>query len=587
MEEIFPSLGSLNGTHAQQAMTDEEQEDDDFWFINAYVGLCDRDDHRAVHRPHVLRRFQTMRRARSPLYDGVLQPRIKELGISWPEFDRKVQQFVDPDTIPVTLPHVTAPLMPSLPLTVQHDETMAAQASPWLDDYVAHSQRWAPRAAAGFHEAIGLWVLSTMAAGRLCVDMGSSIYPVLFLSLIAPSTMYTKTTTIKIGLKAIEACGCKHLLAADRTSPQALLRAMSGRVPADFGDLDIDAQERLRRKLAFAGQCGWRFDEWGEMLTQIIRPDSPMAAFHGLLRVLDDSNEDFSSDTVSRGLEYISAPYLALLASATPPDLQQFTKPGSRWWRDGFWARFTFITPQVDEPPNRRRRPSGLAQVPSHLIADLHAWHHRLGIPTAVIEPALDAKGKPTGGWRRQPVVLPVQHFPIDPDAEEAYYAYNDALHDLTIQHRVPDDFVASYGRFHDKALRVALLLASLDQAPSLSMKYWWRGQAIAEQWRGMLHHVVQLVEQSLPMTREQQLEMRIMDLAQQMGTITRRDCCRKLHMSAKEVAPLLKALVDVGELLEYPDKQGVHYGIPVVIDEDNAVASQHADEDVDTQVPF
>ena len=576
MEEFVPAQGGANGMHADTAMTREEQENDARWWITYYEMLCrkghasDAPDLSPLYRPAALHKFQAIRRTLPHIYDGVLEPLFAALvGRSWPKFDAQVRDFLDSSQLPITLPYVPEPLMPPLPLSVCHDEALAAQASPWLDGYIQHSQRWASRAAAGFHEAVGLWVLSTIAARRVCVDMGVPIYPVLFMAMVAPSTLYTKTTAAQVGLRAVDVCGCKPLRAADRSTPQAFLRSMSGRVPNEFGSMGPEEREETVKRLAFAGQRGWYFEEWGQMLQQMTRRDSPMAEFHGLLRVLDDSNETFSSDTIQRGLESIQAPYLSLLASATPYDLAYFMKQGSPWWHDGFWPRFAFVVPRGDELPHLARRPAGHAVLPAALVLSLHQWHQRLGVPEAVIEAAIDAKGKLTGTWRRHPLVLPLHHMPLDQDTQDAYYAYNDALLQMVISAQAPPDLAACYGRFHDKALRIALLLASLENAPSLAIRYWWRGQAIAERWRGMLHQLLEMIERAVPLSRDQQLEARLRKLIERRGPVTIRDCYTHLGVSAKEIVPLMKVLVDVGTLQEFPGRQGARFGFPIETPED------------------
>src|SRR5262249_33416245 len=159
----------------------------------------------------------------------------------------------------------------------------------------------------------------------------------LFLALISRSTLYAKTTTATLGRHGLRQAGCGALLAADRATPQALRRSMSGFIADTFGDLDDSAQIDLADRVAFAEQRGWYYEEWGSMLHQMTRKDSPTAEFHDLLRWMDDGEDRFESDTVGRGFEPISNPYLALLCSATPHDLVQFMRPGSSYWHDGFW----------------------------------------------------------------------------------------------------------------------------------------------------------------------------------------------------------------------------------------------------------
>jgi hypothetical protein len=466
-----------------------------------------------------------------------------------------------------TLLHTPLPLAPPLPTMAFLDPILADGAAPWLDAYCVHSAHWSPRAAHGFHQAVGLWMLSTIAARRMCVELGSPMYPVLFLAMVARSTLYAKTTTAKLGREGLIQAGCGHLLAADRATPQALLKSMSGRVPQDYGSLPQDAQELLRARVAFAAQRGWYFEEWGGMLQQMTRRDSPMAEFHGLLRVLDDGFGTFTSETIARGLEHVEAPYLSLLASATPHDLARFMEPGSAWWHDGFWPRFALIVPYPDEPPREQHRPWGSARLSPSLVEPLQAWHRRLGVPSVDIEASLDAKGKPTGEWRAVRTPLPLQTLPPSPATQDAYERYNSALLRLIKDGEAPPDLAASYGRLHDKALRIALLLASFAHQDTISVQYWTYAQQVVETWRLMLHQVLALVAEGRPETREEQLENKIESLVAREGPRTARELHQGIRgWSSKEIAQTLQAMCQVDRLGCQPEGKTKRYGIPLDI---------------------
>jgi hypothetical protein len=489
---------------------------------------------------------------------------------------RQTEHFSDHATLVVdpspswhgSLPHAPAPLAPLLPSRASPDPRLAEQAAPWLDAYITYSLQWSPRAAQGFHQAVGLWILSTIAARRICVEMGRPYYPSLFMALLAPSSLYAKTTTAQLGRQALYDAGCSCFLAADRATPQALLRSMSGRVPADYGTFNEDEQLRARQRLAFAGQRGWYFEEWGGMLHQMMRRDSPMAVFHELLRVLDDGQSDFASDTIQRGYEGVEQPYLSLLASATPHDLHWFTRPGTAWWHDGFWPRFTFIVPLPQELPSLTRRPWGLARLPASLIVQLHDWHKRLGVPEVTVEPAQDARGKPTGAWRATRTPLHCHLMTPDAAVQDAYYAYDDALRQLIINGDAPNDLRASYSRFHDKAMRVAMLLASCAGTDTITLSHWTYAQQVTEHWRTMLHQTLQLVAEGQPLSREEELEQRIESLVARDGPRTARELRQTIWgHSSTEIQRALMAMVQIERLVCVPQGKTKRYGLPIDID--------------------
>ena len=67
---------------------------------------------------------------------------------------------------------------------------------------------------------------------RICVEMGSEVYPTLFMAMVARSTLYAKTTTARIGIDGLRDAGCGYLLAASsRSTPQALLADLGGHLP--------------------------------------------------------------------------------------------------------------------------------------------------------------------------------------------------------------------------------------------------------------------------------------------------------------------------------------------------------------------
>lgn len=460
----------------------------------------------------------------------------------------------------------TAPLAPELPRAARMQPLLAANAAPWLQQYVDHSAKWSPRAAHGFHVAAGLWMLSTIAARRIRVEMGSAIYPTLFLAMVARSTLYAKTTTAKIAIDGLRQAGCGHLLAADRSTPQALIRSMAGHLPPDYGSRPPEAQEALAHRVAFAAQRGWYFEEWGGLLHQMTRKDSPMSEFHGLLRVLDDGYDSFESETIQRGLDHVTKPYLSLLASATPHDLAKFLVPGASWWHDGFWPRIAFIVPLPDELPSQARRSMGTSLLPEHLVKPLQTWHRQLGVPTAHVEAAINAAGKPTGEWHATCSPLPCQLLGIHSDVKEAYDVYNESLLQLVINGDATGDLEACYGRLHDKALRIAMLLASFAGQAEITMPYWAYAQNVAETWRRMLHQTLAMASEGQPMSREEQLESKIESQLARYVSMTGRDLQRHIKgFSSREINGALEEMLKAERIITETSTQTTHYRLPLI----------------------
>jgi hypothetical protein len=452
-------------------------------------------------------------------------------------------------TLAAQCPHVgtggrAAPLASPLPQAVTFPPLVAEGAAPWLDGYIAHSATWSTRAADAYHAGVGLWMLSGVAAGRIAVELGSLDYPNLFLAMVSRSTLYAKTTTAKIGRNGLRQAGLGALLAPDRSTPQALMRSMAGTVPESYETMDDASQLACAARMAFAGQRTWYHEEWGAMLHQMARKDSPVSEFHGLLRQLDDGDSQYASETIARGLEDAKHPYLALLCSATPSDLAPFMRPGSPLWHDGFWPRFTFLTPLANETPSRRKQPVGLASLPAGLVRHLQTWHQSLGIPTAHIE-EITKKGKGTGRYRS--ILRPVSPkiLTISDSVLDAYYAYNNALLEMVERGDVASDLDSIYGRFHVKALRVAMLLASVDGHTTIALKHWAYAQTVVEGWRLMLHHLVDVASGEIPLTREELLEDKIERVLARLGPRTGRLLRHDIRgYASREIDGALAALV-------------------------------------------
>jgi hypothetical protein len=476
-----------------------------------------------------------------------------------------------------------APLMPPLPACAQLDAADGDGAAPWLDAYITHSTTWSPRAARHYHAAVGLWMLSTIAAGRIAVEMGDLIYPNLFLALVSRSTLFAKTTTAKIGRAGLRQAECGPLLAADRATPQALLRTMAGTIPATFGDLSPEEQTAFTERLAFAGQRGWYYEEWGSMLHQMTRKDSPTAEFHALLRWMDDGTEQFESETIARGAEHVTAPYLALLCSATPHDLAAFMRPGAPYWHDGFWPRFAFITPLQGETASHDPLPAGRAVLPERLLTPLKNWHYRLGIPRGRVTEVLK-KGKPTGRYTKTVETVPVRRLTLSPDTLHAYQAYNTALVTMITQGEVSQDLDACYGRFHMKALRIAMLLASISESSRIELPHWIYAQTITEQWRLMLHQLIEAADAAGPLTREEILEMKIERKLAERGALTARQLAQSIWgAGSRDIVATLQAMLRVDRVALVTQGKKDLYSLPT-----DVATEEHGQEDTITEaVPF
>lgn len=441
---------------------------------------------------------------------------------------------------------------PPLPPLARLDPALADGASRWLDDYIAFSRHWSPRAYDGFHEAVGLWVLSTAAAGRVMVHFGGERFTSLYILLCARTSLHTKSTTAEIGAQALKAAELDWLLLGDSMTPQKFIRELAAHLPDDYDSLPPALQERVRARLALSGQRGWFYEEFGQQIAAMMRLNGIMADFRGLLRRLDDHHEVYAYGTISRGDDTVERPYLALLANLTPAELRFYARPGGALWQDGFYARFAFVAPPRHDGGKRGKFPPGERTIPPHLVEPLVAWHQRLGMPDIRIVAATDGEGKPTGSRRVERDEFAPAVCAFGPGVVDAYYAYYDGLLDIVEQSQ-STDLDGNYARLAEKALRIATLLASLEGGDLIELRHWARSQQIAERWRADLHHLMAALGDSEPTRSEQQEDQvwqRLCVLAANGQAPTAREIGQGIRgMTTQDVERVLGPLARSGEV--------------------------------------
>jgi hypothetical protein len=435
-------------------------------------------------------------------------------------------------------------LMPELPKSSQVSGQEGEGTCAWLDDYILHSKLWSPRGFEWFHESCGLWVLSVVAARRVLVHMGKPRFTPLYIALTARTSSFSKSTTAGIAISTLQRAGLDHLLMPDNSTPQKFLMEMKSVLPDDYAELDEIGKTRILNKIASAGQRGWYFEEFGQGIAAMMRRDGPMTDFRGLLRRFDDTPERYESGTIGRGNDLVERPYLALLVSMTPADLTPFAQRGSSLWGDGFLARFALITP----PNGARRRgrfPKGERVIPENLFLPLQAWNKHLGIPRVELQ---DEKGTSKDGKNistvrakvkpAEPVVLE-----LNDDVFEAFYAYDDGLNEVCTKMAL-EDLDGNYGRFSEKALRLATIFASINNSAKVDLSHWARAQAVTERWRAGAHFLHQQINSPMP-SQMLETEERILRVLRRLKGASVREIRQQTRLPAREVNQILEELIE------------------------------------------
>lgn len=452
------------------------------------------------------------------------------------------------DLIPERIKPLAPIGMPELPVAARHDPKLAAVASPWLDAYIAYSRIWSPRAHDDFHESVGLWSLSTVAARRVAIDFGKRRFTSLYIALASRTSVFAKSTTAEIAQSLLKAAGLSHMLAPDDATPQAFVRGMTYQVPMEYGDMDTQKQEERKRKVAFAAQKGWYFDEFGQKVSAMMRDGGFMADFRGLLRKFDDTPDTYEYETIGRGNDTVYSPYLALLANLTPADLQPYAKRGSALWNDGFWARFAFVTPPLNAIRKNERFPQQQRIIPAKLVTPIVQWHKQLGIPDVQM---IDR------GTKYEAIVD--HHEPqiciLGAGVYDSYYRYNDALIDIVTQSGLTD-LDGNYARLPEKAMRVAMLLASLENGGKVEARHWHRAQQVAEVWRLNLHNLYeQITNQDGETPKIVAMEDRICRLIAEKGPRTIREIVQGVRgLDSNQARVIVKSMTEAGFLAQMKD---------------------------------
>jgi len=503
-----------------------------------------------------------------------------------PDLIKKIADVIDADTrLTVLLASHTkqggqeeaiGPLCPPLPDHLQYPPELAASACKWLDDYIAFLRKWSPRGYEDFYEAIAYSLMSTVAARRVSTNFSGPLYTCLFTALVGPSTFFKKSTTAKFMTGLIEACGLDWLFGADVTTPEKLLSNMAGKtLPANYGELSEDDQIRERKRLAFAGQIGWYYDEFGQHLDQMVKENGTMSAFTGLLRLLYDGKKQHRYDTHKRGKEIIHNPYLSLLSSLTTSDIKPYAGKGHKFWSNGLFARFAFVVVPRHEQIRFNRAIKEELIYPSNLIAPIVKWHYWLGEPVIDVIPEKDKNDNITGYTMTPIQGLPERKVVLTAEIEDALYAYEEAIISYCQSSegkpaQVPESLHSNYGRLPVMALCVAMLLASFDNQgrvdePAIELRHWARAQKFVEARRKDLHELyaqtnVQEESPSAEIEEEIMRHMtRLIDQGQEWITANKlRDYMK--GKSREEIEVKLKALEKLKVVESQKTTQSIKY---------------------------
>lgn len=403
----------------------------------------------------------------------------------------------------VYLPEPEVSGVPELPPEVRAYLSLEHEASPVLDAMIEYFRRWCTRSYEGYHEAVAIWVLTTIAARRIVLPWRAGVWTNFYLMLVSRSGRHAKTEAAAYGSKIIRDCGLGFLLAPEETSPQRMLSKMSGNsIPRNYSCMTPEEQERLRLKLAFSAQKGWQYDEFGDFLQDVVHSRGYNNLFYRLLKQLYDNKPEITYDTGIRGEEAIAMPSLSIIGTTAPESLVGIPE---KVWTDGAFARISFIVPPLDSL-KLQSAPDEQAHVPRFIMEALTSWHIRLGIPDCKIidlweqeEQLEQALGKAGGKKKQLGEQYKIERDNLPQQAiswhgtgiREAHEAYFQALMNIDVEQNLDPRLGSNYVRLPDMALKIAMLLASLENDNRMEPRHFARGMAITERWRANLHELL------------------------------------------------------------------------------------------------
>lgn len=377
---------------------------------------------------------------------------------------------------------------PQLPESVQIPPHLARGACRFLDIYEAYSKEASPEGYSEFHVFCGLWLLSTVSARRVFLQLRKKrFYGNLMIALCADTSMVAKSQTARVAIDLLYDSGLSFFLGPDRATPQKLISNMTGKkVPLDYIQLQGDKKAKVDNKIAMAGQRGLFMDEFGKFIQGMLRKNSTTADFAELFLTMDNCPPEYSNETLSRGSDVVENPFLSILGAMTYANLKENSRAGADLWTDGFWARVSCVAAPSDVILDAPFDDSDLV-TPPELIMALYHWHDRLGVTPCEITEKEDKQHNPTGDYEITRGDLPQTRCTIDQYALEAWKKYRSSLKKM-----LPDfkhkDFHGSYIRIPETAMRMAVLMASLENNNHIEFRHWAKAQELAEILRKNLH---------------------------------------------------------------------------------------------------
>lgn len=438
-----------------------------------------------------------------------------------------------------------SPLLPSEAELTLAQAQEAATGRRWLTEYVDWAAKAGALSPAIFYESMGMWTLATAAARRLRVTIGGrNIYPNLYIFIVAPTTVYRKTTALNLATSVLEAANLDCLLLPERATPEALFEYLAGRTPMNFDQLSEQDRNYWAMGRTFAGQRAILEDEASGLLSEMKK--DYMTGLSELVLKGYDGQGTLRKLLKSQGLMTVKDMCLSFLAATTP--IEWSRRMGQEERQNGFVARFGIITPEqspiwLDET-DEVALPNRVVQCLKTLFLNTLPWDERC-ISQDGTRRALAA-----GLDVETPPIVSVS---IAPEAFKQYQKYNKALNHTMLKDsqqggEVEADKAGSYSRLVTMLVKNAMLLAAVDTETAtvrIEARHMYAAQQICERWRESLHRLDHIIAES----KYDGIDEKVLKFIRSSGTVgvTMRDICRASNLEGSEAEKKVKLLVDAG----------------------------------------
>ena len=448
------------------------------------------------------------------------------------------------------------PVLPPFARLTAEQEREATRGRDWLNDYMDWAVEASPLTPRSFHEAMALWLLATVSTRRMHCRIGAEdIYPNLYVLIVGKTTIYRKSTAMKLVKQVLHRAGLSALLLPSDVTPEALFDELAGVKPVNFETLPADAKDRWVKGRAVAAQRSFMKDEASSIFANLKR-DYMAGLSELLLQGYDGDSGTMDKRLKSKGIITVKDLCLSFLGATTPIMYSKYV--GNEERENGFAARFAIITPDRDM---QYRAPTDMTEIPYNVVT-------RIGNLFRRVLPWHGDKEPSASVLMEEVQTPPSMHVLFSPGAFESLNSYRRALGwDMPLSEAIDDSKAASYARLGTMAFKVAMLLAAVDaeeRSVRIEDRHAFAAQMIVEEWRESLHRLDQDIAKSKAVDND---DNKVLELIRQSGLhgVTMREIMQGCNLRPRAKAiDALTVLADDG-LIEKVDRKPEGRGRPTV----------------------